>query len=82
MLHVPIVIRDSPADAERVNAETLRANGVTDIYGGLYGPPGRVADGLRPYLDLGFRTFIALLPPPYDRETIVRIGEVREHLEA
>ncbi len=32
-------------------------------------------------MELGFRTFIALLPAPYDRETIDRIAEVREQLE-
>jgi alkanesulfonate monooxygenase SsuD/methylene tetrahydromethanopterin reductase-like flavin-dependent oxidoreductase (luciferase family) len=80
MLHVPILIRDSAADGERANAEALRANNVAEIYAGLYGPPGLIASQLRPYLDLGFRTFIALLPPPYDRETIRRIGEIRELL--
>ena len=42
----------------------------------LVGPPATVADGLRPYRDLGFRTVIVRLPAPYDRQTIERIAEV------
>ena len=32
----------------------------------LLGPPELVADALRPYVDLGFRTIIVRLPAPYD----------------
>ena len=46
----------------------------------LLGPPATVADGIRPYRDLGFSTVIVRLPAPYDRETIERIGEVDELL--
>lgn len=42
----------------------------------LLGSPATVADGLRPYRDLGFRTVIVRLPAPYDRQTIERIAEV------
>jgi hypothetical protein len=35
-----------------------------------------VAAAIAPYRDLGFRTVIARLPAPFDRETIDRIGEV------
>ena len=40
------------------------------------GSPAEVADILRPYRDLGFRTFIVRMPAPYDRETIERMAEV------
>jgi alkanesulfonate monooxygenase SsuD/methylene tetrahydromethanopterin reductase-like flavin-dependent oxidoreductase (luciferase family) len=78
--HLPIVIRDDRAAAERSIAEAMAGLGVDEVYPGLYGEPAHVADGLRPFLDLGFTTILALLPPPYDAETIARIGEVREHL--
>jgi hypothetical protein len=42
----------------------------------LLGSPATVADGLRPYRDIGFETVIVRLPAPFDRETIERIGEV------
>lgn len=80
MLHLPIVIRDSAASARTAIVEAMRRSGVDDVYPGLYGDPEAVADGLRPFVDLGFRTFIVLLPADYDRETIVRMAEVREHL--
>jgi hypothetical protein len=41
-----------------------------------------VADALRPYVELGFETFIIRMPAPYYRETIDRMAEVRELLEA
>ncbi len=80
VLHLPIVIRDDRAAAEEANLAAMRGNGVDANYPGLYGPPDAVADGLRPFIDLGFRTFIGLMPAPFDRETIRRIGEVREAL--
>ena len=46
----------------------------------LLGPPASIADAVRPYVDLGFRTIIVRLPAPYDPETIARIGEVRAAL--
>jgi hypothetical protein len=56
----------------------MAANGNADIGNGptLLGPPSLLADGIRPYRDLGFATVIARLPAPHDRETIERINEV------
>ena len=74
----PIVIRDDPAKAKSAYDAALAHNG-TDNMGGvpiLLGSPATVADGLRPYRDLGFSTVIVRLPAPFDRETIERIGEV------
>ena len=78
----PIVIRNTTADAEAAYAATLAMNG-TDNMGGvptLLGSPAFVADGLRPYVELGFRTVIVRLPAPYDLETIDRMSEVGELL--
>ncbi|MBI3748531.1 MAG: TIGR03560 family F420-dependent LLM class oxidoreductase [Chloroflexi bacterium] len=74
----PIVIRDQAADAVAAYGAALAANGVEDMRGAieLLGPPGLVADAIRPYRDLGFRTVIVRLPAPHDRETLERIGEV------
>jgi len=73
-----IVIRDDPAAARSAYEATLAANGVADMGGAieLLGPPELVADAIRPYRDLGFRTVIVRLPAPYDGETLARIGEV------
>jgi len=78
----PIVIRDATSDAEAAYAASLARN-LTDNMGGvptLLGSPAVVADGLRPYVELGFRTVIVRLPAPYDRETIDRMSEVGELL--
>jgi F420-dependent oxidoreductase-like protein len=73
----PIVIRDSAADAEAAYLEILAANGADTLNSPtLLGSPELLADGLRPYADLGFSTLIARLPGPYDYETIERMPEV------
>ncbi len=46
------------------------------------GTPEQVADSLRPIVELGFRHLLIDLPAPYDAETIDRIGEVLELLNA
>ena len=74
----PIVIRDDPSDAGAAYDASLAANGAEDMRGALVllGPPTTIADAIRPYRDLGFRTVIARLPAPHDRQTLERIGEV------
>jgi alkanesulfonate monooxygenase SsuD/methylene tetrahydromethanopterin reductase-like flavin-dependent oxidoreductase (luciferase family) len=74
----PIVIRDDPDDAQTALDGLLAYNGAEDIgqVPILLGSPATVADALRPYRDLGFRTVIVRLPAPYDRQTLERIGEV------
>jgi len=78
----PIVIRDASGEAEQVYAASLADNGA-DTVGDvplLLGSPTMIADGLRPYVALGFRTVIVRLPWPFDRETIERMSEVGEQL--
>jgi alkanesulfonate monooxygenase SsuD/methylene tetrahydromethanopterin reductase-like flavin-dependent oxidoreductase (luciferase family) len=78
----PIVIRDAAEEAQAAYDASLAQNG-TDNMGDvpmLLGSPQVVADGLRPYTELGFRTVIVRLPAPYDRETIARMSEVGELL--
>jgi alkanesulfonate monooxygenase SsuD/methylene tetrahydromethanopterin reductase-like flavin-dependent oxidoreductase (luciferase family) len=80
----PIVIRDDPSEAGAAYAATLVANGIEDMRGALVllGPPAMIADAIRPYRDLGFRTVIVRLPAPHDRQTLERIGEVDALLAA
>jgi Coenzyme F420-dependent N5,N10-methylene tetrahydromethanopterin reductase and related flavin-dependent oxidoreductases len=77
------VIRDDAMEAERVLAEALAANGkayMPNPETDLLGPPERIAELWRPFLELGFTYLIIDLPAPYDRETIDRLREVRELL--
>jgi alkanesulfonate monooxygenase SsuD/methylene tetrahydromethanopterin reductase-like flavin-dependent oxidoreductase (luciferase family) len=47
------------------------------------GTPEQLADRLRPYVEMGFRTVISEQPAPYDVETLERlIGEVVPLVEA
>jgi alkanesulfonate monooxygenase SsuD/methylene tetrahydromethanopterin reductase-like flavin-dependent oxidoreductase (luciferase family) len=76
----PIVIRDEEAAAGTAFAALLHHNGLTEMTGVpiLLGPPAAIAEALRPYLAMGFGHVMVRLPAPYDRETIERIGEVRQ----
>jgi len=79
----PILIRDRPADAEAAWADRMRINGTPDAgkVPTLLGPPRLVADAIRPFRDeLGFEHVIVRLPAPHDRETLARVGEVRDLL--
>jgi F420-dependent oxidoreductase-like protein len=78
----PIVLRDSRAEAEAAWTGLVAHNG-SDNAGNvphLFGSPVEVADEIRPYVEMGFRTVIVRLPAPYDAETLARIGEVRAAL--
>jgi alkanesulfonate monooxygenase SsuD/methylene tetrahydromethanopterin reductase-like flavin-dependent oxidoreductase (luciferase family) len=48
----------------------------------LLGSPAAIAERLRPYRDLGIVEVVVRLPAPFDAETIERIGEVRDALDA
>lgn len=78
----PILIRDRAVDAEHAWAALMTHNGAPDAGAvpHLLGSPAAIADAVRPYVDLGFRTVIVRLPTPYDRETIDRMGEVGDLL--
>jgi alkanesulfonate monooxygenase SsuD/methylene tetrahydromethanopterin reductase-like flavin-dependent oxidoreductase (luciferase family) len=80
----PIVLRDDRRAAERALAAILAHNGLEAITNVpvLLGSPAEVAAAIAPYRDLGFGEVVVRLPAPYDVETIVRIGEVRDALSA
>ena len=83
-LSFPMIIRDDPADARRALAALLAHNGVEEITGAplLLGSPGWIAEQLQPYRALGMVETEVRMPAPYDAETIERIGEVRDALDA
>lgn len=78
------IIRDDPAEAQRVLEATFAANGAARTWTNqLVGTPEQVADKLRPYLGIGFRHFSVGFPAPYDAESMERlVTEVRPMLDA
>ena len=87
-LGVKLTIRDTKAEADRVWEAAMAHNrtpmaDVADDDTFWNGTPEEIADRLRPYVDLGFRTVISEQPAPYDVETLERfIGEVKPLLDA
>jgi alkanesulfonate monooxygenase SsuD/methylene tetrahydromethanopterin reductase-like flavin-dependent oxidoreductase (luciferase family) len=81
-LGVKLTIRDTAAEAERVMRAAMDHNRtpmteVEDDDTFWNGTPEQIADRLRPYVELGFRTVISEQPAPYDVETFERfVGEV------
>jgi alkanesulfonate monooxygenase SsuD/methylene tetrahydromethanopterin reductase-like flavin-dependent oxidoreductase (luciferase family) len=82
-LGVKVTIRDTKAEAERAWREAMAHNRtpmshVEDDQTFWNGSPEELADRLRPYVELGFRTVISEQPAPYDVESLERfIGEVK-----
>lgn len=86
-LGVKLTIRDTEAEAIRVWEAAMAHNrtpmsDVADDVTFLNGSPEQIAEQLRPYVELGFRTIISEQPAPYDVETLERfVGEVKPLLE-
>jgi alkanesulfonate monooxygenase SsuD/methylene tetrahydromethanopterin reductase-like flavin-dependent oxidoreductase (luciferase family) len=86
-LGVKLTIRDSEAEADRVWKAAMEHNktplsDLEDDDTFWNGSPEQIADRLRPYVELGFRTVISEQPAPYDVETFERfIGEVKPLIE-
>ncbi len=78
-----IVIRDDPETARAALVDLLVPFSIDldAVWPPLLGPPRQIAEGLLPFHDAGFDHVIVALQPPYDRETLVRIGEVRHHVD-
>jgi alkanesulfonate monooxygenase SsuD/methylene tetrahydromethanopterin reductase-like flavin-dependent oxidoreductase (luciferase family) len=81
-LGIKATIRDTEAEADRVWKAAMAHNrtplaDVADDDTFWNGTSEQIADRLRPYVELGFRTVISEQPAPYDVETFERfIGEV------
>ncbi len=78
------LIRDDAAEARRVLASLAAANGdnLGDDDACFVGSPQKVADELRPVVELGYRHILIDAMAPYDAETIERLPELRELLSA
>jgi alkanesulfonate monooxygenase SsuD/methylene tetrahydromethanopterin reductase-like flavin-dependent oxidoreductase (luciferase family) len=87
-LGVKVTIRDTEAEADRVWKAAMAHNKtplaeVADDDTFWNGTPEQLADRLRPYVELGFRTVISEQPAPYDVETLERfVGEVKPLVDA
>ena len=78
-----VIIRDSRAEAERVQRAVFERNGKARIWDDQpIGTPEDIAERLAPYLEIGYRHLIAGFPSPYDEESMTRFAtEVRPLLE-
>jgi alkanesulfonate monooxygenase SsuD/methylene tetrahydromethanopterin reductase-like flavin-dependent oxidoreductase (luciferase family) len=78
-----VIIRDSRAEAERVQREIFERNGRADLWKDQpIGTPEDLVERLAPYLGIGYRHLIAGFPSPYDEESMTRLAtEVRPALE-
>ena len=87
-LGIKATIRDSEEEAVRVWKAAMEHNrtplaNVENDNTFWNGTPEQLADRLRPYVEMGFRTVISEQPAPYDVETLERlIGEVVPLVEA
>jgi alkanesulfonate monooxygenase SsuD/methylene tetrahydromethanopterin reductase-like flavin-dependent oxidoreductase (luciferase family) len=83
---VDVVMRDDELTARRAYAELESIHGLAGRVGydgtprglGYGGPPGAIAEFLRPFVDLGIREVEWIFRWPFDHQTIERIGEVRQ----
>jgi alkanesulfonate monooxygenase SsuD/methylene tetrahydromethanopterin reductase-like flavin-dependent oxidoreductase (luciferase family) len=77
-----VVIRDSRAEAERVQREIAARNGGAPAWRDQpVGTPEDVAEKLAPYLEIGYRHLVAGFPAPYDEESMTRLAtEVRQRI--
>ncbi|HEV8054013.1 MAG TPA: LLM class flavin-dependent oxidoreductase [Candidatus Limnocylindrales bacterium] len=78
-----VVIRDSRAEAERVQRAIFERNGRAEVWKDQpVGTPEDVAEHFGPYIELGFRHLICGFPSPYDEESMTRLAnEVRPMLD-
>ena len=79
-----IVIRDSREEAQKVFEALFERNGRARLWENQpVGTPADVVEKLAPFVELGYRHFIAGFPAPYDEESMTRFAtEVRPTLEA
>jgi alkanesulfonate monooxygenase SsuD/methylene tetrahydromethanopterin reductase-like flavin-dependent oxidoreductase (luciferase family) len=87
-LGIKATIRDTEAEAVRVWKASMEHNRtpmtrVENDASFWNGTSEQIADRLRPYVDLGFRTVISEQPAPFDAETFERLmGEVKPLVDA
>lgn len=78
-----VVIRDSRAEAKRVQLEIFARNGNADAWKDQpVGTPEDVAEMLAPFVEIGYRHLVAGFPSPHDEESMTRFAtEVRPLLQ-
>jgi alkanesulfonate monooxygenase SsuD/methylene tetrahydromethanopterin reductase-like flavin-dependent oxidoreductase (luciferase family) len=78
-----VIIRDSRAEAVRVQKEIAARNGAAAPWKDQpVGTPEDVAERLAPFLEIGYRHLVAGFPSPYDEESMSRLAnQVRPQLE-
>ncbi|MGZ8501777.1 MAG: LLM class flavin-dependent oxidoreductase, partial [Candidatus Limnocylindrales bacterium] len=78
-----VFIRDDRAEAERLFRAAFERNRIARVWADQpVGTPEDVAERLAPYLELGYRHFIAGVPATYDAESMTRlISDVKPILE-
>jgi len=82
------LIRDTEADARRVWEQHMALNrtpmaDVADDDTFWVGTPDQIAEKMVACRDIGFATFLAEIPAPYDAETLERwIGEIKPMVDA
>lgn len=82
-----LTLRNTKEEADRVWKAAMEHNrtpmsDVEDDDTFWNGSPEQIAERLRPYVDLGFRTVLSEQPAPYDPETFERfIGEVKPMID-
>jgi alkanesulfonate monooxygenase SsuD/methylene tetrahydromethanopterin reductase-like flavin-dependent oxidoreductase (luciferase family) len=79
-----VIIRDSAAEAERVQREMFRRNGGAKLWTDQpVGTPEQVVEKLAPFLDIGYRHLVAGFPAPHDEESMTRLAtDIKPRLEA
>jgi len=79
-----IVIRDSREEAQTVFEAMFERNGKARLWENQpVGTPEDIVEKLAPFVELGYRHFIAGFPSPYDEESMTRFAtDVRPQLEA
>ena len=69
-----VIIRDSRAEAERVQAASFERNGRAAIWTDQpIGTPEDVAEKLAPFLEIGYRHLVFGFASPYDEESMTRL---------
>jgi alkanesulfonate monooxygenase SsuD/methylene tetrahydromethanopterin reductase-like flavin-dependent oxidoreductase (luciferase family) len=78
-----VIIRDSRAEAVRIQHEIAAHNGGAEAWKDQpVGTPEDVAEKVAPFVELGYRHLVAGFPNPYDEESMTRLAtEVRPLLE-
>jgi len=78
-----VIIRDSREEARRVQRDLFERNGGARPWEDQpVGTVEDIAERMEPFLELGYRHFIAGFPAPYDEESQTRLAtEVRPRLE-